>query len=121
MNALPPGWPQGVRPPGAPHWERSAINWLLDHCPPDYRAYPVFTRHPLVLALVSLQHLRAALDGCRRAQSTARADLRGAAAPEVIEEVLEALSAEEARLVAAGRAADLLLRALRGERYVPRL
>ncbi len=27
---LPPGWPDPVRPPGAPDWEQSAVAWLFD-------------------------------------------------------------------------------------------
>jgi len=118
---VPPGWPRGVLPPRAPGWERSATAWLLDQCPPDFRGYPVVYRHPPVLAQLAVHHLDASLDGCRQAQGNARAELRDVVPPGVVEAVMEALSAEEARLVAACRAADLVLRALRGERYVPRL
>ena len=38
----PAGWPREVRPPGAPGWERSAAEWLLDLCPADWRGYPGF-------------------------------------------------------------------------------
>ena len=34
---VPPGWPEEVRPPGTPEWERTATAWLFDLCPPDYR------------------------------------------------------------------------------------
>jgi hypothetical protein len=118
---VPPGWPRGVLPQGAPGWERSATAWLLDQCPPDYRGYPVLLRHPVALAQLAVHVLVASLGGCRSAQAQARAQLRDVVPPPVVEQVLEALSAEEARLLAAGRAAGLLLRALRGERYVPRL
>ena len=46
----PPGWPRAVRPPGAPGWEHTAVAWLLDICPPEYRSYPVLRRHDVVLA-----------------------------------------------------------------------
>src|SRR5689334_23094712 len=26
----PPGWPAGVRAPGVPGWEETAVSWLLD-------------------------------------------------------------------------------------------
>ena len=47
---LPPGWPEQVRPPLSPEWERSAVAWLFDLCPPDYRAHDVLRRYPVVLA-----------------------------------------------------------------------
>ena len=49
-DLVPPGWPPGVLPPQAPEWERSAVAWLFDLCPPDYRAHEVLRRHPVVLA-----------------------------------------------------------------------
>jgi len=120
-DSVPPGWPRGVLPPQAAGWERSATGWLLDECPPDLRGYPVIVKHPVVLAQLAVHHLSAALDGCRGAQGAARAELRDAVPPGVVEHVIEALTAEEARLVGACRGADLVLQALRGERYVPRL
>ena len=47
---VPPGWPSQVRPPGASGWEATAIAYLLDCCPPDFRAYRVLRNHPIVLA-----------------------------------------------------------------------
>ena len=43
---VPPGWPEQVRPPGAPDWERTAVAWLFDLVPPDYRAHEVLRRYP---------------------------------------------------------------------------
>jgi hypothetical protein len=110
-----------VRPPGAPGWERSAVAWLLDLCPPDYRGYRVVTRQPVVLAWLAGQHLQGQLEGTRRALATARADLSGAVPPQVLRETLEAVEEELARLVAAQRAAGLVAQALSGVRFVPRL
>ena len=31
---LPPGWPDGVQPPGSPDFEATAVAWLLDVVPP---------------------------------------------------------------------------------------
>ena len=53
----PPGWPAQVRPPDAPDWERTAQNWLLDICPPEYRAYPALRRHVVVLARFAVLHV----------------------------------------------------------------
>src|SRR3712207_8593651 len=47
---LPPGWPAAVRPPGAPDWEHTAVAWLFDLVPPDYRAHEVLRRYPVLLA-----------------------------------------------------------------------
>ena len=53
----PPGWPRGVRPPGAPGWEHTAVAWLLDICPPEYRSYPVLRRRDVVLARFAVLHV----------------------------------------------------------------
>jgi hypothetical protein len=118
---VPPGWPSDVRPPGAPRWEATALSWLLDLCPPDYRGHAVLTRHPAVLAWLAGHHLDGQLQAVRRALATARSDLADVVAPPVLAETLEAVEAEEARLLAARRALGLLAQALRGTRFVPRL
>lgn len=120
-TALPPGWPREVRPPGAPGWERSAAAWLLDLCPPDYRAYDVLRRHPVVLARVALQHVRAGAVAAREGLSTARAELRDLVDAETVDAAVEMYEREGARLMAAGRAAALVDEALRGRRFVQRL
>jgi hypothetical protein len=117
----PPGWPDAVRPPGTPDWERTAVAWLLDQAPPDYRSYPVLARHPVALAWLTGHHVEAGLQAVRRARGTSRSDLGENLSPPVLEEVLRAVDAEEARLLAARRAVALLGAALRGERHVPRL
>ena len=118
---VPPGWPAEVLPPQAPDWERSAVAWLLDQCPPDYRAYDVLRAHPVVLARFAKQHLEAAVEAARQGIRTARHDLRDVVTPEVVEAVLGAYDREGRRLVQAARAAGLVEAALRGERWVPRL
>jgi hypothetical protein len=118
---LPPGWPPQVQPPQAPGWERSAVAWLLDQCPPDYRAYDVLRAHPVVLARFARQHLDAAVEAARAGWRTARADLRDVVTPEVIEAVIGAYDREGRRLAQAARAAGLVEAALRGECWVPRL
>lgn len=118
---MPPGWPDAVPPPGAPGWQRRAVGWLLDLCPPDYRAYPLLTRQPLVLAYLTAQHVQACLDGVARATAGVRAQLTSRVGAPVVEEALAVLDAEHARLLAAGRAVDLVAAALGGATYVPRL
>jgi hypothetical protein len=118
---VPPGWPAEVRPPGAPAWEPTALSWLLDLCPPDYRGYAVLTRHPAVLAWLAGHHLDGQLQATRRALATARSELGNVVAPPVVAETLEAVEAEEARLLAARRGLGLVAQALRGVRFIPRL
>jgi hypothetical protein len=55
---LPHGWPDDVRPPGSEEFEESAVAWLLDVLPPDYRRHLVLRRHPAALASVVRYSLR---------------------------------------------------------------
>jgi hypothetical protein len=118
---LPPGWPNAVRPPDTPDWERSAVNWMLDLCPADYRGHAVLTRHPLGLAYLASRHVDAQLTGLREGRSGVRTALAPWLDPPIVGQLLEVLDVEEARLVAARRAVDLIAQALQGRRYVPRL
>ena len=117
----PPGWPPQVRPPDAPDWERTAGNWFLDICPPEYRSYPALRRHIVVLARFAVWHIEASQAAARRGLSEARADLRQVADGDTIEAAVQTWQAESARLVAVRRAAGLVEEALRGRRYVARL
>jgi hypothetical protein len=117
----PPGWPPQVRPPGAPGWEQTAVAWLLDVCPPEYRSYPVLRRHDVVLARFAVLHVEAGQAAVRRGLSEARAELRDVTDPDTVEAAIEAFHAEAARLLAERRAVGLVEEALRGRRYVARL
>jgi hypothetical protein len=117
----PPGWPHRVRPPGAPGWEHTAVAWLLDICPPEYRSYPVLRRHDVVLARFAVLHVEAGQAAVRRGLSEARAELRDVTDPDTVEAAIEAFHAEAARLLAERRAVGLVEEALRGRRYVARL
>jgi hypothetical protein len=118
---VPPGWPAQVRPPGVPGWERSAVGWLLDLCPPEYRGYPVLRRHEVVLARFALLHVEGCQAAVRRGLSESRAVLRDVADPDTVDRAVVAWQAEEARLQAERRAVGLVEEALRGRRYVARL
>lgn len=120
-DALPPGWPEQVHPPGSEGFERTAVGWLLDLCPPEYRAHDVLRAHPVVLARFARQHVEAAVEAARNGYRTARADLKGLVPPEVVEATLGAYDREGRRLAQAGRQVALVEAALRGERWVPRL
>jgi hypothetical protein len=118
---VPTGWPEAVHPPGAPGFEQTAVSWLLDVVPPDYRLHGVLVRHPIALAAVARHHLAACVEGARQGYRCARADLGKDLPPSGLTAVLAAYQAEGRRLVAAAKAADLLSRALRGETFVPQL
>src|SRR3954451_8857066 len=64
-DTVPPGWPVEVRPPGAPDWERTAVAWLFDLVPPDYRAHEVLRRYPVLLARFAADHVSAGVGGAR--------------------------------------------------------
>lgn len=117
----PPGWPRDVRPPDAPDWERTAVAWLLDLCPPDYRGYPAVRRHVVVLARMAVLHVEAQQEAVRRGLSQARAELRDVADQATVDAAVETLQAESARLLGVRRSAGLVEEALRGRRFVARL
>jgi hypothetical protein len=117
----PPGWPRAVRPPGVPGWERTAVGWLLDLCPPEFRGYPVLRRHDVVLARFALLHVEACQAAVRRGLSEARAELRDVTDPDTVDAAIEVWHAEAARLLAERRAVGLVEEALRGRRFVARL
>jgi hypothetical protein len=117
----PPGWPHGVPAPGAPEWERSAVNWLLDVSPPEYRTYPGLRRHPVVLARFAVLHVEASQAAVNRGLSEARGLLRDIATEAEIAAALDTWQRECARLIGVRRAVGLVEEALRGRRYVARM
>ena len=60
---LPQDWPDAVRPPGSEDFEASAVAWLLDVLPADFRRHPVLRRYPAALASMALHHARACVHG----------------------------------------------------------
>jgi hypothetical protein len=118
---LPPGWPTGVHPPGSEGFERTAVAWLLDVVPPDYRLHGVLQRHPIALATLARRHLAACVEGARQGYRTARTELGGVLPVSGVDAVLAAYRSEGHRLVTAARAADLVERALRGKEFTPEL
>lgn len=117
----PPGWPEQVRPPGAPWWEDTAISWLLDQCPPDYRAYAGLRRHPVVLARFTALHTEASITASRRGISEARTSLREVLPTESVEGAIAMWEREGARLLKVRRAVDLIEEAFRGRQFRARL
>ena len=120
-DSLPPGWPDAVRPPDAPDWERTAVAWLFDLVPPDYRAHEVLRRYPVLLARFAADHVTAGLEAARAGWRTVRVELADHLPAEAMEAAMTAYEREGARLAGAARGVVVVAAALRGERWVPRL
>ena len=110
-----------MRPPGAPGWEATAAEWLLDLCPADWRGYPGLRRHLVVLARFALMHVEAGQAAAARGLSETRADLRDVADLEVVDAAVQTWQLEQARLVGVRRAVGLVEDAIRGRRFTARL
>ena len=118
---VPPGWPEEVRPPDTPDWERTATAWLFDLCPPDYRRHEVLLRHPVVLARFAAHHVHSGVEAARRGLATVRDELRDVADPETVAAAVSAYEREGAHLVRTQRSVALVEEALRGRRFRSRL
>jgi hypothetical protein len=116
---LPPDWPERVHPPGRPDWERSAISWLLDQVPGDWREYEVLRRHPVLLARLADAEVAASLEAAREGWRTLRRDLGRELRPEVLEAAMAAYEAQGARLSRLTRQVTAVRQALQGRRWVP--
>ena len=117
----PPGWPDGVRPPGAPDWEVTAVAFLFDCCPADFRAYPVLRRHPVVLARFAAHFVAGQCRAATEGLAEIRTSLHGLVGTEVIESAAQAWLEQAARLTRTTRAVGLVEEALRGQVFRPRL
>src|SRR5690348_17892025 len=118
---VPPEWPTGVHPPGSEDFESTAVGWLLDVVPPDYRLHGVLRRYPIALATMARYHAKACVEGARHGYRTARTELGSALPPHAVDTVLAAYRKEGARLAAIASAVDLVERALRGEVFTPEM
>lgn len=117
----PPGWPEAVRAPGAPDWEATAVAFLLDCCPADFRAYLVLRRHPVVLARFAVQFVGSQCEATQNGLADVRTSLSRYVPPEVVAAATEAWLEQSARLVRVRRAVALVEEALRGKVFVRRL
>ncbi|SDU86842.1 hypothetical protein SAMN04488544_1207 [Microlunatus sagamiharensis] len=118
---VPPGWPETVRPPGAPDWERTATAYLLDCCPPDFRGYRVLRHHPLVLAQFAEQFVEGQCRAVQEGLAAVRTTLKGEVRPDVVETAAEIWLEQGAALVRTRRAVGLIAQALRGRTFLARL
>lgn len=118
---VPPGWPEGVRPPRSEDWEDTAAAFLLDCCPAEYRGYRVLRRHPVVLARFAALHVEAQVRACREGIGGVRASLGSYLSPEVLESALAAWHEQAELLRRRRREVALVEQALRGQVFVPKL
>ena len=114
---LPHGWPAEVRPPGSEDFETSAVAWLLDVLPDDFRRHPVVRRYPAALASMARYYALAFAEGYR----AARVELGVAVPPHAVDGVLAAYKTEGFKLARVARGLGLVERAIRGESFAPRL
>ena len=114
----PPGWPRQVRPPDAPGWEQTAVNWLLDICPPEYRSYPVLRRHPVVLARFAARFIAGQCTTAQDGVAEIRTGLPRSVPQQVVTEAVEAWLEQGAHLLRVRRAVGLVEEALRGRAFV---
>lgn len=97
------------------------MGWLLDLCPPEYRAYDVLRKHPVILARFARHAVGSALAATRTGLATARAELRDVVPPEAVSAAVSAYEREGARLASASRGVGLVEEALRGTRFAAKL
>ena len=122
MTEVPPWWPPDVRRPGSPEWERSAVSWLLDQVPGEWRAHDVLRRHPTLLARLAAGETAASLEATREGWRTLRRDVgRGGAKlpPDVVDEAMAAYETQGVRLVELQRQIDAVRQAIDGFVWIP--
>ena len=117
----PPGWPARVRPPGAPDWEATAVEFLLDCCPADYRAYPVLRRHPVVLARFAAEFVESQLRANKAGLGEVRVSLADFVDAQVVASAVDAWAEQGACLVRLRREVALVEESLRGKVFIRKL
>lgn len=100
-RSRPTGWPARVPPPisgpVADQWQRAAVAWLLDHCPPEYRGHALLQRQPVVLARLTAWHVQAQESATRHGLALSRTEFGGLGA-QVVDDTLLLLEHELVRL-----------------------
>ena len=112
-QSLTSDWPASVHPPGSDSFEQTALEWLFDHVPADYRLHGVLRRHPVALSRLARQYVSAALEAAREGYRTARVDLRDHLSPHALDQVMSAYLAEGQRTAGVLRAIEAVDGALR--------
>lgn len=109
-----------VWPPTEPEWRDSAVRWLLDQAPPEWRLLPVLRRYPQVLAWLTVGHLDGQLQAARAAWTGLPHDPQGHGdAGAVVGQVRELLAEVGPQLARRLRAAQYLEAALADARNAP--
>jgi hypothetical protein len=121
VPVVPPGWPERVRPPDSPDWELSAVEFLLDCCPAEFRNHPMLRRHPVVLARFAAWQLEGALRAGELDLRTLRFSLSQVAPPQVAGQAAEVWQEARAGIHRLRREARLVNDALGGARVRARL
>ncbi|WP_017603767.1 hypothetical protein [Nocardiopsis alkaliphila] len=111
--SLTPDWPASVHPPGSDSFEQTALEWLFDHVPADYRLHGVLRRHPVALSRLARQYASAALEAAREGYRTARVDLRDHLPPHALDQVMNAYLEEGRRAAGSLRSIEAVDGALR--------
>jgi hypothetical protein len=122
VTEVPPWWPEAVHRPGAPDWQRSAVSWLLDLVPGDWREHDVLRRYPTLLARLAAGQTAASLEATRDGWRTLRRDVgRGGPklAPAVVDEAMAAYERQGARLVELSRQVDAVRQVIDGRTWIP--
>ena len=79
-----------MRPPGASGWEATAIAYLLDCCPADFRAYRVLRNHPVVLAQFAGHFVNGQHEASQQGLAEVRTSLSEYVEPDVLEAATQA-------------------------------
>jgi hypothetical protein len=111
------GWPKAVRPPGSDRFEASAVEFLLDVLPPEFRQYGVLRRFPVALASMARYYAGGCVEGARAGYRAARGELAEHVPPHAVDELQRAYRTEGFRLAATSRSVVLVEQALRGEAF----
>jgi hypothetical protein len=97
------------------------VAYLLDCCPPDFRAYRVLRNHPVVLARFATRFVDGQHRTTQEGLAEIRTSLKDEVSSEVIEEAAQAWLTEDARLARAKRSVQLIEHALRGKAFIRKL
>ncbi|MBB6120872.1 hypothetical protein FHS13_002833 [Nocardiopsis algeriensis] len=112
-ESLTQDWPASVHPPGADSFEQTAVVWLFDLVPADYRLHGVLRRHPAALSRLARHYVSAALAAAREGYRTARVELRDHLPPHALDQVMNAYLEEGRRVAGVLRAVEAVDAALR--------
>ncbi|WP_017626134.1 hypothetical protein [Nocardiopsis chromatogenes] len=112
---LPAEWPASVHPPGAESFGQTAVVWLFDQVPADYRLHGVLRRHPVALSRLARIHVASCLEGARKGYRTARVELRDHLPPHALDQVMNAYLDEGKRTAALLRQVEAVDAALRAQ------